>query len=163
LVSIHLLNQLEFEFGVERIALNWLQLYLTDRSQFIKLGCHCSNTVTFSSGVPQGSVLGPLLFVIYVSPVGDLIKSHGVSHHQYADDAQLFLAIKASSNSADLAKLESCSQAVKGWFAVNNLMLNADKSDVILIGTSPVARRRSYFGACARQREPKVRGSIQVT
>jgi hypothetical protein len=41
---------------------------------------------------------------------------------------------------ADLAKLESCSQAVKGWFAVNNLMLNADKSDVMLIGTSAQLR-----------------------
>jgi len=108
----------------------------TDADQFVKLGRHCSKTVTCSSGVPQGSVLGPLLFVIYVSPVGDLITSHGVSHHQYADDTKLFLAIKASSISADLAKLESCSQAVKGWFAVNNLMLNANKSDVMLIGTS---------------------------
>ena len=64
------------------------------------------------------------------------MKSHGVSHHQYADDTQLFLSMKASSISADLAKLESSLQAVKGWFAVNNLMLIADKSDVMLIGTS---------------------------
>jgi len=83
-------------------------------------------------------VLGPLLFVIYVSPVSDLIKSDGVSHHQYADDTQLFLAIKASFISADLTKLEfgTFSQSVKGWFAVNYLMLNADKSDVMLMLTS---------------------------
>ena len=84
-----LLKRLEVEFGVEGKALSWLQSYLTDRCQFVKLGRHCSRTVTCSSGVPQGSVLGPLLFVVYVSPVGDLIKSHGVSHHQYADDTQL--------------------------------------------------------------------------
>jgi len=76
----------------------------------------------------------PLLFIIYVSPVGDLIKSHGVSHHQYADDTQQFLAIKASSISANLAKPEFCFQAVKRWFTVNNLMLNADISDVMLLG-----------------------------
>jgi len=111
-------------------ALSWLQSYLNDRSQFVKLCRHCSKTAICSSGVPQGSVLGQLLFVIYVSPVGDLITSHGVSHHQYTDDTQLFLTIKASSISADLAKFESCSQAVKGWIAVNNLILNADNSKV---------------------------------
>jgi len=74
-----LLKWLEIEFGVEGIALSWLQSYLTDRSQFVKLGRHCSKTVICSSGVPQGSVLGPVLFVIYVSPVSDLITSHGVN------------------------------------------------------------------------------------
>jgi len=59
-----LLKRLKIEFGVEGIALSWLQSYLTDRSQFIKLGRHCSKTVTCNSGVLQGSVLGPLLFVI---------------------------------------------------------------------------------------------------
>jgi hypothetical protein len=108
-----LLMRLEKEFGVEGKALSWLQSYLTERCQFVKLGRHCSKTVSCSSGVPQGSVLGPLLFAVYVSPVGDLIKSHEVSHHQYADDMQLFLSMKAISISDDLAKLESCSQAVK--------------------------------------------------
>jgi len=58
-----LLKRLEIEFGVQGIALSWLQSYLTDHSKFIKLGRHCSKTVTGSSGVPQGSALGSLLFV----------------------------------------------------------------------------------------------------
>jgi len=81
-----------------------------------------------------------------------------------SDDTQLFLAIKASSISADLSKLKSCSLVVKGWFVVNNLRLNAKKSDVMLIGTSAaVARRRSYFGNIGCWRKPKARGSNQVT
>jgi len=57
-----LLKRLEIEFSIEGIALSWLQSYLTDCSQFVKLGRHCLKTVTCSSGVPQGSVLGLLLF-----------------------------------------------------------------------------------------------------
>ena len=94
-----------------------------------------TNTVSCSSGVPPGSVLGPLLFTAKVSPVGDLMKSHGVDLHQYADDTQLFLLMKASSMTADLLKLQSCSQAVKAWFAENELLLNVDKSDVMCVGT----------------------------
>ena len=135
-----LLRRFEMEFGVTGIALDWVRSYLTDRRQFVKLGRHCSDTVKCSSGVPQGSVLGPLFFAVYVSPVGDLIKSHGVEHHQYADDTQLFLSMEASSMTSDLQKLESCSQAVKAWFAENELLLNADKSDVMLIGTSAQLR-----------------------
>ena len=102
----------------------------------MKYGQHCSDTVLCSSGVSQGSVLGPLLFAAYVSPVGDLLKRHGIDNHQYADDTQLFPSMKASSMKADLLKLESCSQAVKAWFAENELLQNADKSDVMFIGTS---------------------------
>ena len=57
----------------------------------------------------------------------------------------LFLSMKASSISADLAKLEFCSQAVKGWFAINNLTLNAGKSDVILIGTYAQLRAANHI------------------
>ena len=110
------------------MTLNWLQSNLIDRRHYVKLGHYCSATVSGSTGVPQGLVLGPLLFADYVSPVGDLVKSHGVDHHQYADDSQLFLSMKASSMTADLLKLQLCSQAAKACFAENKLLLNANKS-----------------------------------
>jgi len=70
-----LLQRFEMEFSVMGTELNWLQSFLKDLRQYVKLGWHCSDTVSCSSGVPQGSVLGPLLSAAYVSPVGDLIKS----------------------------------------------------------------------------------------
>jgi len=82
-----LVEKIRDEFGVSGEPLCWLQSYLTDRRHYVKLGRtrHCSSTVQCTAGVPQGSVLGPILFAAYISPVGQLITSHGVEHHQYAE------------------------------------------------------------------------------
>ena len=130
-----LLGRIKDEFDASGVPLRWLQSYLTDRRHYVKLGRHCSPTVQCKAGVPQGSVLGPILFAAYISPVGQLITSHGVDHHQYADDTQLFLAMRASTIRAGLSTLEACTRNVKHWFAENDLLLNADKSEVLMIGT----------------------------
>jgi len=76
--------------------------------------------------VPQESVLGPILFALYVTPVGDIISSYGILDHQYADDTELFLALKAATIDINIHLQNRVhSQA----------MLNADKSEVMLIGT----------------------------
>ena len=84
-----LLNRLRVEFGVTSTALSWLTTYITNREQYVKVGQQSSSTVHLTSVVPQGSVLGPILFAAYTSPVGDIIKSHGVRYHQYADDSYI--------------------------------------------------------------------------
>jgi len=71
-----LISRLMNQFGVDGGASGWLRSYLTDRSQCVKLGEHSSATTRCVSGVPQGSVLGPLLFTAYVSPVGHVIKAN---------------------------------------------------------------------------------------
>ena len=73
-----LLQQLQSEFGVTDTPLDWLRSYLETRTQFVKLGQRQLPTVGSDVGVPQGSVLGPLLFAIYCSPLADIIASHGM-------------------------------------------------------------------------------------
>ena len=64
----------------------------------------------------QGSVLGPLLFAVYCSPVGDIITDHGVHYHQYADDTQLHLAMSVDNTAPGLAVLAACTADVKQWY-----------------------------------------------
>jgi len=78
-----LVGRIRDEFGVSDAPPCWLQSYLTDRRHYIKLGRHCSSTVQCTAGVPQSCVLGLILFAAYISPVGQLITSHGVEHHQF--------------------------------------------------------------------------------
>ena len=92
------------------------------------------------SGVTQGSILGPILFAAYTSPIGDLIRSFSVHHHQFADDTQVHIALPSSDMQNGLALLANCTDAVKQWYLVNALLLNADKLEAICLGTSSQLR-----------------------
>ena len=143
-------NRLESQFGVDGGASSWLRSYLTNRQQFVKLGDHSSTVTQWASGDPQGSVLGPLHFTAYVR---ELIESHGVSYHQFADDTQLLVAMNVTDTGPALERLANCSTAVRRWFLHNDLQLNADKSEVVILGTAPQLR------SAANIREVEVTGS----
>ena len=132
----HRKTHLQDEFGLSSIALDWIRSYLCDRKQYVKIGQHSSGLFDCCSGVPQGSVLGPLLFAAYVSPVGSVIESFGVRHQQYADDTQTYLSMRPKDSAHGLDVLKSCSPAVLEWYLTNNLLLNADKSQAIVLGQS---------------------------
>ena len=74
-----LINRLSTSFGVSGRTLNWITSYLSNRSQFVKVDNLSSPPQTCLFGVPQGSVLGPLLFTIYVSPIASLLHQLGVN------------------------------------------------------------------------------------
>ena len=76
--------------GISGSALQWFRSYLTDRKQKVVVNDVFSKSTSLTCGVPQGSVLGPILFTIYMLPLGEIIRSHGVQFHMYADDCQLY-------------------------------------------------------------------------
>ncbi|MCI0561137.1 MAG: reverse transcriptase domain-containing protein [Nitrososphaera sp.] len=139
-----LARRLENMFGVTGTALEWFRSYLSFRTQYVKVGTEQTPVTSITVGVPQGSVLGPFLFSVYVSPIADVISSYGVKYHQYADDTQIYTAVKSGSDTVSIRNLELCSCAVRDWFLQNGMLLNPDKSELLLIARK--ANAQSFAG-----------------
>uniref|UniRef100_A0A8D2L0K3 Reverse transcriptase domain-containing protein n=1 Tax=Varanus komodoensis TaxID=61221 RepID=A0A8D2L0K3_VARKO len=119
--------------GVGGTALRWFCSYLNGQFQKVVLGEYGSAPGQLCHGVPQGSILSPLLFNIYMKPLGEVIRRCGLQNHQYADDTQLYLLFSTNQGEA-VAVLNRCLAEVMGWMKANKLKLNPDKTEVLLVG-----------------------------
>ena len=128
-----LLHRLEHVVGIKGTALGWFKSYLSDRFQFVHVHEVSSVQTRVCYGVPQGSVLGPILFSLYMQPLGSIIQNHSINFHCYADDTQLYLSMKPD-ETEPLAKLQACLKDIKDWMSTNFLLLNSDKTEVIVCG-----------------------------
>ena len=90
-----LLSRLSSRYGICGTALKWFKSYLSDRTQYVKINSSSSCFSGLSQGVPQGSVLGPILYSLYTSPLADIAKAHGLNIHFYADDTQIYITFNA--------------------------------------------------------------------
>ena len=135
-----LLQRLESDFGIVCTASAWLRSYLIGRACYVAMGDCKSDVWTCDSGVPQGSVLGPLLFSAYVSPLSRILDQFGIKHHQYADDTQLYTEVR-STDPSQLQSLSDCVGALTYWFLSNGLQLNSSKSEAMIFGTRPGLRK----------------------
>lgn len=122
-----LLKRLNHTFGISDTALAWISSYLQSRSFRVCLGEARSNPQHLDFGIPQGSVVGPLFFVLYTCCLGPIIRKYGIKYHLYADDVQLYLPFDPKVGlSAELAveKLSSCISEISQWMTANKLKLN---------------------------------------
>ena len=130
-----LLSRLAKRYGVKGTALQWFQSYLSGRVQAVTIDGIESDLHHLIYGVPQGSVLGPILFILYTSPLGDLLRECGISFHFYADDTQLYLSCKVSETEEAKLKMEECIGKVRVWMSQNFLKLNEEKTEFIMFGS----------------------------
>jgi exonuclease III len=121
--------------GFQDNSLSWITSYLSGRSQKVVTGSEESCWESVINGVPQGSVLGPLLFTILVSDIGDAIKRG--RYHLYADDTQLYYKCKVEDANTTIANINSDLQNIFDYSKRNCLKLNASKSKFIVIGSRP--------------------------
>ena len=127
-----LLHKLSY-YGIRGSALDWFKSYLSDRKQYVSFKGAKSSTLSVSCGVPQGSVLGPLLFIIYTNDLPDAIKR--VKCILFADDTTLYISSKNLSTMYGIMNSEI--NVISDWFKANKLSLNASKTNYMLIGNRP--------------------------
>ena len=124
------------ELGIRDAALDWFRSYLSQRRQSVVINGTRSSYRNLSFGVPQGSVLGPILFTLYTTPLGAIARKYQLNFHLYADDTQLYMAFK--SNNAEslpliINNIQNCVIEIKSWMTANMLQLNMDKTEVLVL------------------------------
>ena len=130
-----LLHRMESSFGITGQALSWLQSFLEGRTQQASYNGMTSTTLAVTTGVPQGSVLGPLLFILYTADIPLIAGKHGLMVHCYADDGQLYVFDKAVHAQQLISRVGTCIEEINEWMSSNRLKLNTDKTQFIWLGS----------------------------
>ncbi len=122
--------RLQKSYGVEDICLKWFQSFLSNREMAVS---HFSVTAfePVVTGVPQGSVLGPIIFSLYISDIVSLVQSHSLDVHLFADDIIIYGSSSSNSMSSLSIKVSRCLDDVSNWLRRNGLLLNSDKTKVM--------------------------------
>lgn len=134
-----LINRLEKLVGLSGIVLNWFNTYVTERTFLVNIDEYTSQEHNILYGVPQGSILGPSLFLLYILPLGSIIQKYGMNY-LYADDIQLYISVEPR-DTASLENLSNCMSNIVQWMTANFLKLNKDKTEILIVGKKPERER----------------------
>ena len=123
--------------GITGRAPQWFTSYLTDREQYIQIGLSKSSSEPMRCGVPQGSVLGPILFTIYTTSLSSLFRSHNMNYQLYSEDSQTYVIFKPTA----VQHIETCLASVRKWICHTSLKLNDKKTEMLFISTKQMATK----------------------
>ena len=126
-----LLKRLDLTYGLSGTILNWLRTYVEGGTQAVHMCGVISSTRRVTCGVPQRSVLGPLLFTLYTADIEAIVRSFGLKHHTYADDNQIYSSCHPPESASLKVTIIQAIDAVDQWMASNRLMLNPIKSEFL--------------------------------
>ena len=132
---------LEQRFGVTGPALDWFRSYLSDRTQTFQVGSNSSTAFVVDCSVPQGLVIGPLKFVVYIEGLPAVVEQHHVDHDLYVDDTQLTDHPSDACFSDAVANIENCLTSINKGCAFKRLQLDLTKSENIWFRTTTSLRR----------------------
>ena len=116
-----LLKKLQNNYGIGGKVLAWFRSYLTGRKSSVRIGSTSSEPRDITIGVPQGSILGPILFIMYTQELEHIVKTHNMQLHLYADDSQLYCSFRTVDLAATEEKINKCLIDIKKWMARNRL------------------------------------------
>ena len=129
--------------GIDQEVYRWYKSYLENREVTVIISSEKSEMKNLSRGVPQGSVLGPLLFCIYTVELSKILKKHNVKFKLFADDTQFYFPINTIEEA--IKKIDAIMKDIKRWMTAKNLKLNENKTECMLFGSANALKKYEHL------------------